>query len=74
MPKTNWMIKFDQALKDMEKPLKIQAWYRSDNEIEVKLERLKQHFSTEDYRLSNSSVVRALIVSFYETVFKKEPK
>ena len=72
MPKTNWMIKFEQKLKEMEKPERLQIQYSSYPDIELKLEKLKQHFSTETCRLSNSSVIRALIHSFYETVFRKE--
>ena len=69
MPKTNWMIKFEQKLKEMEKPERLQIQYSSYPDIELKLEKLKQHFSTEACRLSNSSVIRALIDSFYWATF-----
>ena len=72
MPKTNWMIKFDKQLKAMQKPSMEQKQYRSDEELDFKLGQLVQHFSTEIYRLTPSSVIRALIHSFYEMVFKKE--
>ena len=72
MTKTNWMSSFEKQLKIIEGPYKKDGFYRSDEEVELKLEKLKQHFSTEAFRLSKSTVVRALIASFYETVFKKE--
>lgn len=74
MPKSNWMIRFDKKLKEMEKPLRRQVQYSTYDDIELKLEKLKQHYSTEIYRLSNSAVIRGLISSFYDITFpeKKE--
>ena len=70
--KSNWMVEFDRELKSMEKPQMEQKQYRSDEDTEFKLNQIAMHYSTEAHPLTRSPVIRALIHSFYYSVFKKE--
>lgn len=72
--KSNWMTRFKEKLKDMEKPDRLQLQYSSYPDIELKLEKLKQFYSTETIRLNKSDVIRALIDSFHEITFRKKEK
>lgn len=70
--KSNWMIEFVKTMKEQEKFYRVTDQYSTYPDVQLKLEQLKQHYSTEACRLNKSDVLRGLIVSFHEITFKEK--
>ena len=70
--KSNWMVEFAKKIKEDNKFYRTQVQYSTYPDIELKLEKLKQHYSSEAFRLTKSDVLRGLIVSFHDITFGKE--
>jgi len=67
-----WTAEFMKTLRENEKFYRTTDQYSTYPDIQLKLIKLIQHYSTEEYRLNKSDVLRGLIVSFYEITFKEK--